>query len=116
MPKGKSDREIVTHDELIKLFREYKQAKCSSPSLANACKCRLESKFKTAIAEAQTMGVLAVDLLIDLRELTDPESEEKEIVCPPTLRAYLNHSIAYSTAVEKKKEIRGSQRAAEVEA
>jgi hypothetical protein len=109
----KTDREIVTHDELVKLYRECKQAKCGPSNLVNACKCRLESKFKTAIAEARSMGVLTLDLLIDLRKLVDPESNES--ICPTTLQKHLDRSIAHFMAVERK-QLRPRQRATEAEA
>jgi hypothetical protein len=102
MPRTKINREIVTHDELINLFRECKTNRGAS-EIANACRNRLECKFKTAIAEARTMGVLTVDLLVDLRDLVDPESGES--VCPRKLQTHLAHSITHFTAVEKKKKI-----------
>jgi hypothetical protein len=109
MPRAKSDREIVTHDELINLFRECKRMKCGAPETTNACRNRLECKFRTAIAEARTMGVLTVDLLIDLRNLVDPESGES--ICPRTLDTHLEHSIAHFMAIERKKEARVPQQA-----
>jgi hypothetical protein len=60
------------------------------------------------------MGVLTVDLLTDLRKLVDPESGE--LVCPATLHTHLDHSIAHFMALERKKEVRAPQQAAEAEA
>ena len=103
MPRKKTDREIVTHDELIRLYKECKQMKCGPPNIANACKCRLESKFKTAIAEARGMGVLTLTLLIDLRDLRDPSSESKELICPSSIWGYLDRTIEHYVAIEKKR-------------
>jgi len=114
MPRTKSDREIITHDDLIDLFRECKRTNCGVPKIANACRNRLECKFKAAIAEARAMGVLAVDLLVGLRELVDPESGEA--ICPPTLHTHLKHTIAQFMAIERQRESRVPQQATEVEA
>ena len=114
MPKAKSDCEIVTHDELIELFRECKRARFGAPEAANACRNRLECKFKAAITEAQTMGVLTVDLLFDLQRLVDPRSGES--IFPPTLEMQLEHTIAHFKAIEKKRERRVSRQITEARA
>jgi len=101
MPK--SDRNaVITHDELIALAREYRQARDISPEQQNALLNRWECKFKNAIGQARTMGILAVDLLKDLRDLTDPSSGEN--ICPFILQRHLNKMIAHLTAAEPKNE------------
>jgi hypothetical protein len=102
------DRDPVTHEDLIDLFRAYLKAN------DNASRNRLECKFKTAINEGRKMGVLAIDILTDLKNLTDPETGAS--VCPPTLTSHLSNTIAHLTAVEAKGQRRPVQQPIEAEA
>ena len=114
MPKRvKVEREPVTHDELISLYNEYKRVEHGPRKIAEACKNRLEGKFKLAIDEARTMGVLALTILTDLRKLKDPESEES--VCPAILTTHLGNTIAQFAAIEKKEMLK-IRRATPIEA
>ena len=83
MSKGNIEREPVTHDDLITLSRVHQHTH------ANADRNRLECKFRIAIKEARSMGVLAVDILTDLNTLIDPDTGER--VCPPSLREPEGH-------------------------
>ena len=102
------DRDPVTHEDLIDLFR----AHCRTND--NASRNRLECKFKTAIKEGRSMGVLAVDILTDLKNLVDPETGAS--VCPSSLTTHLNNTIAHLTAVEAKGHRRPIQQQNEAEA
>jgi hypothetical protein len=98
---SKSDRDaIITHDDLIALAREYRHARDVSPEQQNALRNRWECKFKKAIDQARLMGVLALDILTDLQNLTDPSSGES--ICPCALQKHLANTIAYQKAVESK--------------
>jgi hypothetical protein len=99
----KSDRNPVTQDELVALFIAHCQA---SPDEANAQRNKLECKFKTAVKEARTMGVLTLDILNDLKTLTaaNPRTGNKETVCPPSLTRHLDNTIAHYHAIAAKED------------
>ena len=102
MSKGNVEREPVTHDDLITLSRVHQHTH------ANADRNRLECKFRIAIKEARSMGVLAVDILTDLNTLIDPDTGER--VCPPSLEKNLKGTILQLAAVEAKKDKQRSSR------
>jgi predicted nucleic acid-binding Zn ribbon protein len=104
---SKSGDSVITHEQLIALAREYRQARDVSPEQQNAFRNRWECKFNEAIRQARLMGVLAVDILTDLQKLTDPDSGES--ICPLALQKYLANMIAHQTAVEAKSLRTGEQ-------
>jgi hypothetical protein len=97
---SKSGDSVITHEELITLAREYRQARDVSPEQLNALRNKWECRFKRAIDQARVMGVLALDILTDLRDLTDPASGEN--ICPHALQGHIANTIACQKAIEMK--------------
>ena len=97
---SKSGYYVVTHEDLIALAREYRRARDVSPEQLNALRNKWECRFKRAIDQARVMGVLALDILTDLQDLTDPESGEG--ICPCALQKHLANTIANQKAIEMK--------------
>jgi hypothetical protein len=108
MAREKSDRDPVTHEDLITLLRAHRLTN------NNASQNRLECKFRTAIKEARGMGVLALDILTDLKNLVDPETGES--VCPASLNSHLSNTIAHLAAVDAKECRRSIHRPVEARA
>jgi hypothetical protein len=70
---------VITHDDLIDLFRELKQTENGSRAQRKA-RSSLKRTFRTAIQEAGIIESWQLDMLQKLDELVDPKTGER--VCP----------------------------------
>jgi hypothetical protein len=100
MNEPKVEFPVITHEQLVDLFRKSQRAETGSRIKRKEARKVWKSTFRAAIEERIPMGSWALEMLEELDILKDPATSAT--VCPPGQKDLLSRVIRDARAEEER--------------